>query len=101
MAQCRLFIDRFPTDFMEMAMSKFVLPYSAEAMPFLAPDGHLPCPALSTVNALRWLEANPDFLKSKGNNEAIAQIKKIHEKGVQVEWVEYESFLQWQLAVEH
>ena len=99
-AQVRLFTQRFPTDFREMSMQKMVLPCNVEGtLPFVAKDG-LPCPALSTVNALRWLEQKRDQLKEKGDFRAIQQIERIFNRGVQVEWIECESFLQWQLYVE-
>ena len=99
-AQVRLFTQRFPTDFREMSMQKMVLPCNVEGtLPFVAKDG-LPCPALSTVNALRWLEQKRDQLKEKGDVRAIQQIERIFNRGIQVEWIECESFLQWQLYVE-
>lgn len=99
-AQVRLFTQRFPTDFREMSMQKMVLPCNQDGtLPFVAQDG-LPCPALSTVNALRWLEQKRNYLKEKGEARAIQQIEKVFNKGIQVEWIECESFLQWQLHVE-
>ena len=98
-AQVLLFTERFPTEFREVAMQKIVLPKSQEGHPFVAPDGGLPCCALSTVNALRWLESHEDKLV-RGDPKAVAQIKRIHEEGVQVEWIQVSSFVEWQLHVE-
>jgi hypothetical protein len=51
------------------------------------------------VNALRWLESHEDKLV-RGDPKAVAQIKRIHEEGVQVEWLQVSSFIEWQLHVE-
>ena len=64
---------------------------------FLA--GALPCPALSTFNALKYLQAHPDLM-AKAEPRAKAQMERVISKGVQVEWLECESFLQWQVHVE-
>ena len=81
-------------------MQKTVLPCSMDgSLPFVAPDGGLPCPALSTFNALRYLQGHPEAM-AKAEARAKAQMEKIFTKGVQVEWIECTSFLQWQLHVE-
>ena len=99
-AQAKLFVERFPSEFREMSMQKVVLPCSMDgSLPFVAPDGGLPCPALSTFNALRHLQGHPEAME-KAEGRAKAQMEKIFTKGVQVEWIECESFLQWQLHVE-
>ena len=69
------------------------------SLPFVVPGGTLPCPALSTFNALRFLHAHPEAL-AKAEPRAKAQMARVCSKGVQVEWLECESFLQWQLHVE-
>jgi hypothetical protein len=96
-AQVKLFVERFPTEFREMSMARMVLPHF-EGRPFVAPDG-LPCPALSTVNALRVLESQGDAMPA-GDPAARSQILKILQHGVQVEWTECRSFLEWQLQAE-
>ena len=53
--QARLFIERFPSEFRLGAMAKIVLPCQG-GRPFVCPDGRLPCPFLSTCNALRLIE---------------------------------------------
>ena len=99
-AQVRLFIDRFPTEFREMSMQKIVVPCNMDGtMPFVALGGGLPSPALSTMNALRYLEGKPSLL-ADAEPRAKAQMEKVFTRGVQIEWLECESFLQWQLHVE-
>ena len=99
-AQAKMFVERFPSEFREMSMQKAVLPCSMDgSRPFVAPDGSLPCPALSTYNALRYLQGHPEAM-AKAEARAKAQMEKIFTRGVQVEWIECASFLQWQLHVE-
>ena len=99
-AQAKMFVERFPSELREMSMQKVVLPCNMDSsLPFVAPDGSLPCPALSTINALRYLQGNPQAM-AKAEPTAKAQMEKIFMRGVQVEWLECESFLQWQLHVE-
>ena len=79
-----------------------MLPCSLDGtLPFVVPGATLtlPCPALSTFNALKFLHAHPEAL-AKAESRAKAQMERVISKGVQVEWLECESFLQWQLHVE-
>ena len=99
-AQAKMFVERFPSEFREMSMQKCVLPCSLDgSLPFVAPDGGLPCPALSTFNALRYLQGHPEAM-AKAEAKAQAQMEKVFMRGVQVEWMECATFLQWQLHVE-
>ena len=83
--QAKLFVERFRTDFKEMSMQKTVLPCSLDGLlPFVAPDGNLPCPSPSTFNALKFLQANPEEL-ARAEPPAKAQMEKIFKTGVQVE----------------
>eukprot|EP00974_Lingulodinium_polyedra_P000300 28415-Lingulodinium_polyedra.AAC.1 len=57
------------------------------SFPFLTPGGDLPCPALSTFNALKYLQGHPEAL-AKADARAKVQMDKVFTKGVQVEWLE-------------
>ena len=98
-AQAKLFVDRFKSDFKEMAMQKTVLPCSADGLPFVATDGSLPCSSLSTFNALKYLQEKPEEL-ARAEPGAKEAMEKIFHTGVQVEWMEFATFLEWQLYVE-
>ena len=99
-AQAQLFAKRFLTDFREMSMERTVLPCCMDGLrPFIAADGLLPCPSLSTFNALKHLQDHPKEM-AEAEPRAKAQIEKIFKTGVQVDWTECQSFLQWQLQVE-
>ena len=81
-AQAKMFVERFPSEFREMSMQKAVLPCSMDGLrPFVAPDGSLPCPALSTYNALRYLQGHPEVM-AKADARAKAQMETIdlHER---------------------
>ena len=80
-AQVKLFMERFPTEFRTMAVHQIVLPCH-QGLPFVTPGG-IPCPTFSTVNALKWLENNPGAL-AKGHDTTIKQINEIHQRGLQV-----------------
>ena len=87
-----MFVECFPSEFREMSMQKAVLPCSMDgSRPFVAPDGSLPCPALSTYNALRYLQGHPEAM-AKAEARAKAQMEKIFMKGVQVERIECTPF---------
>ena len=59
----------------------------------------MPCPCLSTLNALKHLEKHPEKMVN-ANAFAKAQMEKIWTHGVQVEWLGCASLLEWQLHVE-
>ncbi len=48
----RYMVSRFQTSFDPMAMDRLCCPM-VDGLPYVAPDGKLPCPFLSTCNALR------------------------------------------------
>lgn len=50
--QTRLFVDRFPTEFRLAAVQRIVMPHN-DGLPYVTPEGLLPCPWLSTCNALK------------------------------------------------
>ena len=72
-AQCQLYVQRFPTEFRLIAMQKVVCGHH-HGKPFVATlDGEapgLPTPALSTMNALKWLELNQATALKEGNAQA-------------------------------
>ena len=96
--QCKLYVKRFPKEFRLMSMGKLVLPHK-ENYPYICPDGHLPAPVLSTLNALRYLNNHRDDLKT-GEPRAVKEIEMCLNDGVQVEWVAFNSFLEWMLYIE-
>jgi hypothetical protein len=96
--QCKYFAKRFPTEFRLAAMGKVVLPCQGK-LPYLTADGTLPSPILSAVNALKYLELHPDQLEH-GDARAKKEINMVINDGIQVEWVEFNSFLEWMLYTE-
>ena len=94
-SQVKLFIERFPTEFRMMALGKVVLPVK-DGKPYVTEDG-LPCPLLSTFNALRYLSTRFDDEGTRWNAGGKSQLRRVIEEGVQVEWMECDSFLSWQV----
>ena len=94
-AQVRLFIQRFPSEFRLMSMGRIVLPMK-DGRAYVAEDG-LPCPILSTVNAVKYLSTKYDDEKTEWNSQGKAQLQRVLSEGLQVQWVECDSFLEWQL----
>ena len=60
-AQCKLYTERFPTDFRLMSMARIILPHR-DSKPYVTPEGRLPCPMLSTSNSLKYLWKHPEDL---------------------------------------
>ena len=56
----------------------------------------MPCPCLSTFNALKYLQEKPEKM-ANANAGAKALMEKIWTHGVQVEWMRCVSLLEWQL----
>ena len=94
-SQVRLFIERFPTEFRLMALGRVVLPMK-DGKPYVSEDG-LPCPLLSTFNALKYLATRIGDQGIQWNAMASSQLRRVMEEGVQVEWMELDSFLSWQV----
>ena len=56
-AQARLFVERFIVEVSLVSPQKMALGCQ-NSLPYVVVDD-LPCPALRTINALRWLETAP------------------------------------------
>ena len=99
-AQTKLYVERFPTEFNIMSLGKCVLPHH-KGLPFVSPDGFLPCPLLSTCNALKFLEKRPELLTpEKCDPRALSDIRTVLHGGLQIEWVEVKEFLEWMVESE-
>ena len=61
----------------------------------VCPDGKLPCPLLSTCNALKMIQKKWDEVKNGGEPQALKEIERVFEKGVQVEWMEFEDYMKF------
>ena len=55
--QVKIFVERFPKDFSLQALGKVILPMKG-GKPYVTKDGKLPCPFLSTFNAVKMLTRN-------------------------------------------
>ena len=98
LGQARLFIERFPSGFRLGAMSKVVMP-CCKGKAFVCPDGKLPCPFLSTCSALKVIEKKKDIAVDC-DPRAWKDIQRVLEKGVQVEWVEFDDYMSYMIYCE-
>ena len=57
----------------------------------------MPCPLLSTLNALKYLSAKYEDASLGWSQQALQQVRRVVDEGVQVQWMEFDSFLAWQL----
>ena len=66
---------------------------------FVCPDGKLPCPFLSTCSALKVIEKKKD-IAGDCDPRAWKDIQRVLEKGVQVEWVEFDDYMSYMIYCE-
>ena len=97
--QVKTFVERFPTEFRLASLGKIILPCCKEGMPFMTPDGKLPCPLLSTCNALKFLQGSPATLLA-GGPKVVQDIERVFDQGLQVEWREFEDYLAFMIYYE-
>ena len=97
-AQCKLYTTRFLREFRLASMQKCILGHLG-GLPYVTSENHIPCPALSTINALKWLEMHPETVAT-GEQQAVEDMRSVFDNGIQVEWKEFPSFLMWQLYCE-
>ena len=103
--QVKVFFQRFPIYFSLQALGKLVLPHKG-GKPYLTQDGKLPCPFLSTFNAIKMLvkDGFEDLEKqcSDGTADPIAveDMKRLVERGTQAEWKEFPSYTAYMLSME-
>ena len=99
--QAQLYSNRFWTEFRLGAMCKVVCPQLG-GLPYIAPDGHLPCCCLSTSNALKFNESMHKNGKTPAEHDAKAleEMTYVWQMGVQLEWIECKSYLEFMLYME-
>ena len=93
----KAFVDKFGSEFRLASLSKLVLPIDSTGNPFVTAEGLLPAPCLSTLNALKILRGKS---QADWHPAAKDEICSILEHGLQVEYVEFESFTAWQQYME-
>lgn len=97
--QSMMFRDRFPQEFSVAAMATIVMPMK-DKVPYVCPTNDLPCPFLATANALKSIECNPDLLDN-GDPRAVGEISYILNHGVVVQWVHFDTYLEFMFYVEN
>jgi hypothetical protein len=88
-------VNRLQSNFDPMAMERLCCPMM-DGLPYVAQDGFLPCPFLSTSNALKINAAKGFKTQWKDFSISAAQgHRDVIEYGLQVEWVECPNIFVW------
>lgn len=95
--QVKLFVERFPQEFRLASMGRIILPHLKGA-PFVAPDGKLPCPLLSSCNALKVLQG-PGKLDG-AQSKVRVELERVFKDGLQVEWQEFPDYVSYMVYYE-
>ena len=95
--QVKLFVERFPQEFRLASMGRIILPH-LDGAPFVAPDGKLPCPMLSSCNALKVLQS-PGKLDGAHIKVRLG-LERVFKDGLQVEWQEFPDYMSYMVYYE-
>ena len=69
--------------------------------PFQGVEGQLPCPALSSCNALKLLQMKRNELDdSNSNKDARLALERVFDEGLQVEWLEFQDYMSYMVYYE-
>ena len=96
-AQVKLFVERLPQEFRLASMGRIILPHLKGA-PYIAPDGKLPCPLLSSCNALKVLQT-PGKLDGAPKGVRV-ELERVFKEGLQVEWQEFPDYVSYMVYYE-
>ena len=94
--QVKLFVERFPQEFRLASMGRIILPHLKGA-PFVAPDGKLPCPLLSSCNALKVFQKQHLVASSA---QVQSELERVFQDGLQVEWQEFQDYVSYMVYYE-
>ena len=97
--QARLLAQRFPREFRIAAMQQIILPM-CDGKPYLTAEGELPCPFMSTCTAIMYNCQGETKQAPEDDPQAWVEMKQIFQNGVQVEWQENKSYLEYMLRQE-
>ena len=95
--QVKLFVERFPQEFRLASLGRIILPHW-KGSPFIAPDGKLPCPLLSSCNAIKVLQG-PGKLDG-AHKKVRAELERVFNDGLQVEWQEFADYMSYMVYYE-
>ena len=95
--QVKMFVERFPQEFRLASLGRIILPH-LEGAPFVAPDGKLPCPILSSCNALKVLQS-PGKLDG-AHSKVRLELGRVFKDGLQVEWQEFPDYVSYMVYYE-
>ena len=95
--QVKFFVERFPQEFRLASLGRIILPHW-QGEPYIAPDGKLPCPLLSSCNALKVLQS-PGKLDGANSKVRLA-LERVFGEGLQVEWQEFPDYVSYMVYYE-
>ena len=88
--QQALLTKRLPTEFVQSAVPRVILPCSPEGLPYITEEHKLPCPMLALFNAMRDIR---DAGSAVGR--AASQMSGMMGNPIQVSWIVVSSYPEW------
>ena len=80
-------------EFRLASLGRIIVPHF-KSDPFQDNQGKLPCPALSSCNALKLLQMKRNELDdSNSNRDARLALERVFDEGLQVEWLEFQAYM--------
>ena len=93
--QTKMYTKRFLSEFRLGALGKFVCAH-LNGIPYVTEEGLLPCFCLSTSNAVKFIMARPEN-RVDAHPKALSEMQSAWDDGTQIEWIEFKSFLEYQI----
>ena len=98
--QVKYFVERFPMEFRLASLGRIIVPH-LNGDPFQDDEGKLPCPALSSCNALKVLQKKRGELDdSNSNRDVRLALERVFDEGLQVEWQEFPDYMTYMVYYE-
>ena len=98
--QVKYFVERFPMEFRLASLGRIIVPHH-NGDPFQDDEGKLPCPALSSCNALKVLQKKRGELDdSNSNRDVRLALERVFDEGLQVEWQEFPDYMTYMVYYE-
>ena len=80
-------------EFRLASLGRIIVPH-LNGDPFQDDEGKLPCPALSSCNALKVLQNTRGELDdSNSNGDVRLALERVFDEGLQVEWLEFQDYM--------
>ena len=86
-------------EFRLASLGRIIVPH-LNGDPFQTDDGKLPCPALSSCNALTVLQSKGELDDSNSNRDVRLALQRVFDEGLQVEWQEFPDHMTYMVYYE-